>query len=158
MTRAALGLEFRLNRTGWDDVNGCWIWRGAKNDAGYGMIPNDPGLGRNSLLVHRVAYEFWVGIIPDGDLVMHSCDNPPCINPNHLLAGTHKQNMDDMARKSRTHGRKLTPEQAEQIYLRRAEGSATLERDYEISRAVIHSIWKRKTWKWVTEKFYKEDS
>jgi hypothetical protein len=81
-------------RTG-DD---CWEWQGAKLKAGYGQTR----VGTKNMLVHRVVYEHTVGPIPDGMVVMHTCDNPSCCNPNHLRLGTQQDNVDDRIAKGRS--------------------------------------------------------
>ena len=80
---------------------GCWEWKGCKLIDGYGGIKiriNKIGFMKK---VHRVAYETYVGPIPEGIFVLHHCDNPPCFNPEHLFLGTHQTNMDDMYSKGR---------------------------------------------------------
>lgn len=72
----------------------CWEWQGRRSAKGYGRGPhNEPA--------HRFAYRMLVGRIPNGMLVCHHCDNPPCCNPAHLFVGTHADNMDDMVAKGR---------------------------------------------------------
>lgn len=78
-----------------DDV--CWLWRGGKNAAGYGMFSH-PALP-SPMAAHRMAYTLAVGTIPDGLVICHRCDTPPCVNPKHLFAGTHAQNMKDYSEK-----------------------------------------------------------
>ncbi len=86
----------RLQRNAeWD--GDCWIWQGEKRTGGYGYIE----VGGKALRVHRVAYETFVGPIPDGLVVMHSCDRRDCIRQSHLSVGTHKDNNDDMRGKGR---------------------------------------------------------
>ena len=76
---------------------GCWIWTGAKDRDGYGRF----WIGGKTKRAHRVSYEAFKGPIP-GDLeLLHSCDNPSCVNPEHLSAGTSKDNSQDMMRKGR---------------------------------------------------------
>jgi hypothetical protein len=83
----------------------CWPWIGAKNPFGYGKISN--GKRGVQAKAHRVAYEIAVGL-PPGDLVVrHKCDNPPCVNPSHLEAGTQADNVHDMVSRGR-HYRKKT--------------------------------------------------
>ncbi len=79
---------------------GCTVWLGAVKspDAPYGYV----GVGRRMRLAHRVAWELEKGPIPEGMFVLHSCDNPSCINTNHLFLGTHDDNMADMVLKNRS--------------------------------------------------------
>ena len=90
----------RLEFIGWTVTErGCWEWNGARNSNGYGNL----GLGGGRTgAAHRVSYEVHHGPIPDGMFVRHKCDNPPCINPDHLLIGTPRQNSGDMVKRRRT--------------------------------------------------------
>lgn len=76
----------------------CWVWAGSLNTKGYGLISSNGG----NIVTHRISYELHNGSIPDGLLVLHRCDRPSCVNPNHLFLGTHQDNMDDMAAKGRS--------------------------------------------------------
>jgi hypothetical protein len=80
-----------------NEVNNCWEWQGGTNNVGYGMIRADHGMRTT----HRVSYEEHKGIIPLGMCVLHNCDNPKCVNPDHLRLGTHKDNMQEMISKGR---------------------------------------------------------
>ncbi len=86
-------------------VTGCEEWQHARNSDGYGQIR----IEGKSHGAHRVSYELQVGTIPIGLYVLHACDNPPCIRPEHLWLGTHQDNMRDAAQKGRAGGRRLTP-------------------------------------------------
>ena len=74
------------------DGKGCHIWTLGINDSGYGIIC----WGGERLRAHRVAYEIWVGPIPDGCVVHHSCANKACINPKHLQTITPQENTAEM--------------------------------------------------------------
>lgn len=76
----------------------CWLWTAHVNTSGYGQISDDNGKLK---LASRIIYEIYNGAIPDGLLVLHTCDNPQCVNPNHLFVGTQFDNMRDMMKKGR---------------------------------------------------------
>lgn len=84
---------------GVDTTGDCWVWKGSKAGAGYGVL----GIDYKSVYAHRFSYELHFGPIPDNLCVLHKCDNPPCVNPDHLFLGTQLDNMDDRNRKGRTH-------------------------------------------------------
>jgi len=79
-------------------LGGCEVWLGMRSH-GYGYLWHEGKM----LRAHRVAYELHVGAIPDGMIVMHTCDNRACVNPKHLRLGTASDNMRDCVAKGR-HG------------------------------------------------------
>lgn len=79
----------------------CIEYEGARTTKGYGQYTLPVGRGKYIMLAHRVAYELAHGPIPAGLQVMHTCDNPPCVNPEHLRVGTGSDNMRDCVEKGR---------------------------------------------------------
>jgi HNH endonuclease len=96
--------------------DGCWVWSGFKLPSGYGLF--SPGGSAHSVYAHRWAYENFVGPIPAGREVAHSCANRACVNPEHLRALTHCENLFDTETSARRnaekayciHGHEFTPE------------------------------------------------
>ena len=86
-----------MNKIVINELSGCWEWQAAKNNIGYAFIRD----GNKMRTAHRVSYELHKGDIPRGLCVCHSCDNPMCVNPDHLWLGTHKDNLTDMKLKGR---------------------------------------------------------
>jgi len=142
---------------------GCWTWKGTTSNGrrvggGYGrlLLP-----GGGYLLAHRVSYELFHGPIPDGMEVMHSCDNPPCIRPDHLSIGTHAENSRDAYHKglmpppphfrgSEVGNARLTEEQVREI--RSLFGSMSDQRiadRFDVHKATIRLIRIGETWRHV---------
>jgi hypothetical protein len=90
-----------------EPMSGCWLWFGAHDSRGYGQV----NLNKVREGAHRVAWRIYHGAIPDGLLVCHRCDNPACVNPDHLFLGTYTDNMRDCSNKGRL---KLTHHKGEQ--------------------------------------------
>jgi hypothetical protein len=83
--------------------DGCWEWSAGRLPVGYGRFRVSP---EREALAHRYSYELNVGPVPDGLCVLHRCDNPSCVRPDHLFVGTHKDNTQDMFGKDR-HGKQF---------------------------------------------------
>lgn len=85
-----------MERSG-PEKNGCLIWKGSPNSTGYGQCRRK-GTWQYA---HRLSFQLHIGEIPKGMMVLHKCDNPMCVNPEHLILGTQKDNMQDCSRKGR---------------------------------------------------------
>jgi hypothetical protein len=84
------------------DDRGCWEWAGSRRDIGYDAIGSGPGYpGPKMLQAHRLSWEIHNGPVPPRVQVLHRCDNPPCVNPNHLFLGTQRDNVLDCLAKGR---------------------------------------------------------
>ncbi len=83
--------------------NGCWSWKRFISKDGYVrvIVGSRTNKTRKVVTAHRAMYQIVFGEIPLGKLVCHKCDNPSCVNPEHLFLGSYKDNMDDMRRKNR---------------------------------------------------------
>ena len=86
----------KVIRAGTDE---CWLWIGSTDRKGYGQI-RMPGKGRLRYATH-VSLELVGRVIPEGMIALHTCDNPPCVNPAHLVVGTHRENTQDSINKGR---------------------------------------------------------
>ncbi len=121
----------------WDKVDqsgDCWIWTGYVGHDGYGQH------GRSGK-AHRLAWELTVGPIPDGLNVLHRCDTPVCVRPEHLFLGTSADNSIDMVRKGRQWKQKITYEMAEMI--RETHRLGVSQREIARSLEMHHqTIWR----------------
>lgn len=135
-----------------EPFSGCWLWTGCRNRKeghGYGVLYISHTI--RAALAHRVSWEIYRGIIPQGMCVLHHCDTPTCVNPDHLFIGTKRDNTRDCMAKDRfpereRHGRaKLTPEQIHEIRLSNASALVIAER-YGVSRGHIYNIRANRTW------------
>lgn len=136
---------------GWTEVlrtpglGACWESRAPEK--GQYRYVSSRGI---SLAAHRVSYEHRHGAIPEGMLIRHRCDNPPCVNPDHLEIGTILENMMDAVERNR-HAHVLSEAQVREIKARLAENQAmrALGREYGVSRNTIRRIARGTSWKWV---------
>lgn len=146
--------EQRLRRIGWVVTDsGCWEWQGSRAVWGHGVL----GYRGNQVGAHRLAYETWVAPIPDGHVIRHKCDNPPCINPDHLLPGTTIDNSRDMVERGRVFHAKLDWEKVRQIrdQYTGARGQQTvLAKKFNVDRATIGYVVRGDTWKESTNDQY----
>lgn len=132
-----------LRWRGWSVTeSGCWEWKGRPESRGYGRLRRQGRL----VLAHRLAYETWVGPIPGELFVRHKCDNPPCINPDHLETGTVQENNRDAAvRGNGGRRRKLSRDDVEDIRWVLGLGATGVDvaRSYSVSHTQISRIKNR---------------
>lgn len=137
-------------------TDSCWLWTANKNKIGYGYFWMK--VANRQLLAHRVSYELFVGSIPCGLLVCHKCDNPSCVNPNHLFIGTHLDNMNDMFNKNRQstcksragiqNGRaRLSEDDVIQIRIIKNLKNIEIAAKFGVSPVTIEQIKNRRLWK-----------
>lgn len=137
----------------------CWLYVGGKDKDGYGLFQFAV---KKTIRAHRYSYEIYKGNIPDGILVCHSCDNPPCVNPKHLFLGTPKQNVEDCVKKDRrckiresynigaSHPRsKITETQVLEMRSLMKDGASKkdMAKKYGISQSSAFDINCRRSWK-----------
>lgn len=144
----------------WSKVNktaDCWLWFGNSDEHGYGRI----GMGskkdksKKSVLAHRYSWELAKGEIPKGLFVLHKCDTPACVNPDHLFLGTQRTNVADMVQKNRQQKGEsngmaaLTTAQVRGIKSMLSAGAtkASIARQYEVSPSLVSMINSGKRWK-----------
>ena len=138
---------------------GCWTWTASTDTCGYGSI----GLSNQRLCVraHRVSWVIENGEIPNGKYVLHRCDNPACVNPDHLFLGDQKDNMKDMIEKGRGYDRLgsgnpnniLSEDDVVDIckLLSDDEYSAVeVAEMFFVSQHVVSQINTGKNWSWLT--------
>ena len=136
-------------------VTGCWNWTGKiSNQKGYVIFH---GWDHKAIMGHRFSYEMKFGPIPAGLCCCHHCDNPKCVNPDHLFLGTNYDNVMDKVRKGRSlrgvraRTNVLTEEQVREIRaFKPFPGSRDiLAAKYGVSNSTIKQVRIRETWKWL---------
>lgn len=133
-----------------DKSGDCWIWQGRLTTSGYGQFKAD----RKNWISSRVAYELTNGAIPPGLCVCHRCDNPLCVRPDHLWAGTNAENMDDLRRKGRAargernSSAKLTEPEVVEIkrLISEGVGQRILGERFGVGTSTIAHIATNRTW------------
>jgi hypothetical protein len=136
----------------WSKVNtkagdeACWTWKDAPNEGGYGTM----SVAGTKILAHRIAWTLTNGPVPAKLLVLHRCNNPPCVNPAHLFVGTHADNAMDMEEKGRQKavGRVLNEKMVRSIRRDFVDGLSyeKLAAKYPVGKVAIRNIIGYKTW------------
>lgn len=148
MARAREPLKPRLLRN-IQKVGACWEWTGSKDRDGYGVLT----IGRKQFRANRVSYSEFKGS-PEGMLVCHRCDNPSCINPEHLFLGSARENTQDMINKGRKNiargerhpFTKILPADRPHILAMRKDGASlkAIAAEYGVSFQLISDICNRR--------------
>ena len=103
------------------DTNGCWLWTGYRNRGGYGELKHR---GKR-VLAHRLSWRLAHGNLPASLHVLHRCDNPACVRPEHLFLGTNQDNVADRIAKGRPGGRPPMDSDREPLFGRRKKKPRT---------------------------------
>jgi hypothetical protein len=134
-------------------TDSCWLWSGSLNTHGYGQVR----LNGKQEVVSRVSWRWAYGAIPDGLNVLHHCDTPACVRPDHLFLGSTADNAADMVSKkrhrfgSRHPHSKLSEESVAEIRSRgdAGEGFTSISKDFPVTAENVATICKRRTWRHV---------
>ena len=128
----------------------CWLWEGYLDRNGYGQVR----ISMKCYYVHRASYEAAYGSIPSGQYILHKCDTPNCVRPDHLFPGTQRDNMEDCRRKKRMscgesrYNSQLTEKNVKMIRESALSGQE-LSAMFNVSRSHIYDIKHRRRWKHV---------
>lgn len=131
--------------------SGCWLWTGSYFHGGYGRFSETH---KTSVLAHRFSFKTYRGTIPTGMFVCHRCDNPACVNPDHLFLGSPKDNNRDMVSKGRQakgekiRKLKLTEEQARQIRIETSTSVAEFAKRFNVSYGVVWGVRAGASYAW----------
>ena len=144
--------DFRIKAlSSLDSATGCWMWIGGVDKDGYGALT----FNNKRVRAHRLSHETFNGPLLDGQLVLHKCDTPGCVNPPHLYAGNQLDNESDKRERGRGPAgeanvkAKLTVSEIQQIQDLYSSGlfsGAAIGRLYEISKSNACRIVKGKLW------------
>lgn len=136
-----------VSRCSLDPATGCWVWERALNNMGYGVVK----AGGRMWLAHRLSFTLYFRPIEQGENILHRCDNPMCINPEHLSAGTQMDNIRDMYRKERAavgerHGSSKLTEDDIRAIRSDVRSQRIIAADYSVTQRAISMIKRRERW------------
>lgn len=143
----AIDEKSRLLSKVMENGRGCWLWTDTPGLDGYGKFQASDGRTERA---HRASWRLHRGEIPKGMLCLHKCDNPRCVNPDHLFLGTQRDNIQDMREKGRFGGRaRITATTAGEIKRRLllGERATDIARTLGIPPGIVFSIKHGRAWR-----------
>ena len=131
--------------------NGCWEWKNYRDKDGYGQFFIDK---RPSIPAHRASWILFIGKIPKGICVLHKCDNPPCVNLEHLFLGTKRDNAEDRKLKDRgIRGEKVNTNLLNRNQVIEIRTSSINKKElalkFNVSQTTIYDIKNGRSWGWL---------
>lgn len=132
-------------------TDNCWLWVGYRDPNGYGRMNYNGG----PKLASRLSWMIHHGSLPEGSCVCHKCDNPQCVNPDHLFVGSQADNMADMTAKGRARKRGLKGEQHNLAKLTESavrkirsskKSAAEIAEEFGVSRTTVYDVRNRRIW------------
>lgn len=129
--------------------NGCWVWIGSEHKGGYGKFSYVLNGTPTTTRAHRYSFMLKYGFMPSPtSLICHTCDNPRCVNPEHLFMGSNQDNSDDKLKKNRQSS-KLNNAQFLKIRQLYAQGTVPVElaKLFHMTSKTIYDVIRRRTWK-----------
>ena len=128
--------------------SGCWVWTAQTGHNGYGRLRNDGG----STLAHRISYQLHKGEVPKDLMVLHACDTPACVNPEHLHLGTNADNMIEMYQRNRFPNQILTIDKVKVIISKLKLGvkQKDIAKEFKVHFSTISDIATGKAWQQAT--------
>jgi hypothetical protein len=143
-------------------TDGCWLWSGEHNKTGYGVISGRGSGKAHYVMAHRAMWEEFMGPIPSGIIVCHHCDNPGCVNLDHLFLGSHRDNAWDCMMKGRSSvqkdgsirkGRGLSVEEVRAAKAMLSDGvkQKDIAKSLGVGPNCINAIARGRTWSWLDQ-------
>jgi len=138
------------------EPRGCWVWLGHIHEGKYGTVHFE---GRR-YMAHRLVWNLLRGEIPTGMVACHTCDNPPCCNPDHIFLGTLTDNCEDMVKKNRqargvrVSTNKLTEAQVIRILkLNKTKNQLEIAKQFGVARTNVGAILRGETWGYLRKRY-----